>query len=160
MTDLAAVQQDLKGKITRWAIIWGVVAGVAVALIVYWIGGNWNTLARWALALVAGGGLGFLTYRMRYNAEVAKAVCGKCGTAFAIREIGQSEGLLSSERREKIETVKAQGAGKLARDTRKTTTWVEEKYEITATDECFSCHNRTDRVWQVTREKDKVETQA
>jgi hypothetical protein len=154
MVELTPEQKKVKSRITNGAITLGVIVGVAVAVIAWLIGGNWNTIVRWIVALGAGGGLGYLAYRLNYASGVSKAVCGKCGTAFGIREIEQHEDLISTETKSKVEQVKGD---KIGGPTTRTTTWVEDVYKVTAIDECSACGNRTERTWNVTRERDKVE---
>lgn len=155
MDGLSPEQQALKDKITTSAIIWGVVTGIVVALLAFWLLGNAGELIRWLGAIILGPAAGYLTYRWQYSTAVAKAVCKNCGTAFGIREVARSEQLLSSEQRRKVEQVKP--ATKIDAAVNRTVTWTEEKYEVTAVDECFNCHNRTERKWTVTREKDRAE---
>jgi len=155
MDGLSPEQQALKGKITTSAIIWGAVAGIVVALLAFWLLASAGELVRWLVAIILGPAVGYFTYRWRYNSEVAKAVCKKCGTAFGIREVSRSEQLLSSEQRRKVEQVKP--ATKIDAAVNRTVTWTEEKFEVTAVDECFKCHDRTERKWTVTREKDRTE---
>ena len=155
MDALSPEQQALKSKITTGAIIWGVVAGLIVALLAFWLLGNAGDLVRWIGSIVLGGGAGYGAYRWSYNSGVAKAVCQKCGTAFGIREVERSEHLIGSEQRQKIEALKPRT--KMDRGTKKVTTWLEEKVEVTAIDECFKCHDRTERKWTTTREKDRTE---
>lgn len=157
MDALSSEQQAVKSKITTGAIIWGVIVGLLVALVAFLVLGNAPDWLRWLLTVVLGGVAGGLVFRFRYNAAVAKAVCRKCGTAFGIREVERHERFLSSEPKQKSEAGKP--ATKLDRGTNKLTTWTEEKYEVTAVDECFRCHDRTERKWQVTRETDKKETE-
>jgi hypothetical protein len=158
MDGLSPEQQALKGKITTGAIAWGAAAGIIVALLAFWLLGNGGELVRWFGAIVLGPAAGYLTYRWLYSTRVAKAVCKQCGTAFGIREVSRSERLLSSERRRKVEQVKP--ATKIDAAVNRTITWTEEKYEVTAADECFKCHDRTERKWTVTREKDRAELTA
>lgn len=155
MDGLSPEQQALKGKITTGAVIWGLVAGVVAALLAFWLLGNSGDIVRWLVTLLAGAGIGYFTYRWRYSSGVARAVCKNCGTAFGIREVARSEQLLEAEQRRKVEQVKP--ATKIDAAVTRTVTWVEEKYEITAIDECFNCHDRTERKWTVTREKDRAE---
>jgi hypothetical protein len=155
--ELTPEQQGLKTKIRTGAILWGVIAGLIIALLAFWLGANAPDWVRWGLTVILGAGAGFLVYRMNYNSGVAKAVCKKCGTAFGIREVARNEQILGSEQRQKLMPVKA--ASKVERGSNKLTTWTEVKVEVTAIDECFNCHNRTERKWQTTRETDKVETE-
>jgi DNA-directed RNA polymerase subunit M/transcription elongation factor TFIIS len=155
--DLSPEQQGLKTSITTGAVITGVIVGLVVALLAFWLAGSLADIWRWLLTLVLGGGAGFLTYRLRYNSGVAKAVCPKCGTAFGIREVEKHEEVIGIEQKRKIEPIKP--ADKMGRGASKVTTWTEEKLEVTAIDECFKCHNRTERKWQTTRDKDKTETE-
>jgi hypothetical protein len=156
MMDLTPEQQGLKTKITTGAIITGVIVGLIVALLTFWLAANLGDFWRWVLTVLLGGGIGFLTYRWRYNSGVAKAVCPKCGTAFGIREVERHEEVTGIEQKRKIEPAKAD---KMGRGSNKVTTWTEEKLEVTAVDECFKCHNRTERKWQTARDKDKTETE-
>lgn len=155
MDGLSPEQQALKGKITTSAIIWGAVVGIVTALLAFWLLASAGELVRWLVAVIAGPAVGYLTYRWRYSSGVAKAVCKKCGTAFGIREVSRSEQLLSSEERRKVEQVKP--ATKIDAAVSRAVTWTEEKFEVTAVDECFKCHDRTERKWTVTREKDRAE---
>jgi len=155
MDGLTPEQQALKNKITTSAIIWGVVAGIVVALLAFWLLANAGEVIRWGATIVGGGAVGFITWRLVQSAGVARAVCKKCGTAFGIREITRSEQLIGSEQRKKVEQVKP--ATKIDAAVSRTITWTEEKYEVTAVDECFKCHDRTERKWTVTREKDRSE---
>ncbi|MHB1101439.1 MAG: hypothetical protein ACYC0C_01390 [Devosia sp.] len=158
MEGLSPEQQALKGKITTSAIVWGAVAGIGVALLALWLLGSAGELARWLVTIILGPAAGYFTYRWRYSTGVAKAVCKKCGTAFGIREVSRLEQLLSSEQRKKVEQVKP--ATKIDAAVNRTVIWIEEKYEVTAVDECFKCHDRTERKWTVTREKDRAEVTA
>lgn len=157
MVQLTPEQRGLKTKITTGAIIWGVVAALIVALLAFWLLANGGDIIRWGGAIVLGGVAGFLAYRTSYNSGVAKAVCKKCGTAFGIREVDRREEVIGTEQRRKIET--GRPASKLDRGTNKITTWTEEKVEVTAIDECFNCHDRTERKWTTTREANKEETE-
>lgn len=157
MAQLTSEQQGLKTKITTGAIIWGVVAGLIVALLSFWLLANAGDVVRWGVSIVLGAVVGFLAYRMSYNSGVAKAVCKKCGTAFGIREVDRREQVIGTEQRRKIEPGKP--ASKMDRGTNKVTTWTEEKVEVTAIDECFNCHDRTERKWTITREANKEETE-
>lgn len=158
MDGLSPEQQALKGKITTRAILWGVVAGIVAALLAFWLLGNAGALVRWLVTIIMGAAAGYFTYRGLYSSGVTKAVCKNCGTAFGIREISRSEQLLSSEQRKKVEQVKP--ATKIDAATTRTITWIEEKYEVIAVDECFKCHDRTERKWTVTRERDRSELTA
>ncbi|MHB1110300.1 MAG: hypothetical protein ACYCZU_08300 [Devosia sp.] len=158
MEGLSPEQQALKGKITTSAIVWGAVAGIGVALLALWLLGSAGELARWLVTIILGPAAGYFTYRWRYSTGVAKAVCKKCGTAFGIREVSRSEQLVSSEQRKKVEQVKP--ATKIDAAVNRTITWTEEKFEVTAVDECFKCRDRTERKWTVTREKDRAEVTA
>jgi hypothetical protein len=153
--DLTPEQQGLKAKITTGAIVTGIIVALVVALLVFWLAANTGEIWRWVLAVVAGAGLGLLTYRLRYNAGVAKAVCPKCGTAFGIREVERREAVIGIEEKRKITPARA--ASKTDRGTNKVATWTEERVEVTVVDECFKCHNRTERKWQTSRDKDKKE---
>lgn len=157
MAQLTPEQQGLKTRIRTGAVIWGVIAGLVVALLAFWLLGNAGDIWRWSGTIVLGAAAAFLVYRTSYNSGVAKAVCKKCGTAFGIREVERHEAVIGSEQRQKTEPGKP--ASKLDRGTKKVTTWREEKVEITAIDECFTCHDRTERKWTVTREADKEETE-
>lgn len=158
MEGLSPEQQALKGKITTSAIVWGAVTGIVVALLALWLLGSAGELARWLVTIILGPAAGYFTYRWRFSTGVAKAVCKKCGTAFGIREVSRSEQLVSSEQRKKVEQVKP--ATKIDAAVNRTITWTEEKYEVTAVDECFKCHDRTERKWTLTREKDRAEVTA
>lgn len=155
MDGLSPEQQALKGKIKTRAIVWGVVVGIAAALLAFWLLSNAGEFVRWLVTIIVGAAAGYFTYRGLYSSGVAKAVCKNCGTAFGIREVSRSEQLLSAEQRKKVEQVKP--ATKVDAATTRTVTWIEEKYEVTAVDECFKCHNHTERKWTATRERDRSE---
>jgi hypothetical protein len=107
------------------------------------------------LIIAAAGALGYFAYRTSYNSGVAKAVCKKCGTAFAIREVERHETILGTEERRQVEQLKP--PSKVDRGINRVTTWTEEKLEVTAVDECMKCHDRNERTWTMTRDKNKVE---
>lgn len=155
--DLTAEQQALKTRITTGAITWGVIAGLIVALLVFWMLGNAGDIIRWIGTVALGGAAGYFVHRWSYSSGVAKAVCNKCGTAFGIREVERHEQVTGAEQRRKIEPGKP--ASKMDRGTNKVTTWTEEKIEVTAIDECFKCHDRTERKWTTTRDKEKEEVE-
>lgn len=155
MDGLSPEQQALKGKITTGAIMWGVGTGVVAALLAFWLLGDAGEPVRWLVAIILGPAVGYFAYRWRYSSAVARAVCENCGTAFGIREVARSEQLRSSEQRRKVVQVKP--ATKADAAVNRTVTWTEEKYDVTAVDECFKCHNRTERKWTVTRERDRSE---
>jgi hypothetical protein len=157
MAELSPEQQALKSKIFRGALIWGIIAGLVVALLCLWLTGSAPGWIRWGLTLILGGGVGFLIYRMNYNAGVVQAVCKQCGTAFGIREVDRLEQVVGSEQKRKIEP--GRPATKTDRGTSKVTTWTEEKVEVTAIDECFNCHNRTERKWMENRDVGKAESE-
>lgn len=152
---LTPEQQGLKTRITTGAIIWAIIAGLVLALIAFWLMGNAGDILRWLVTLIAGAGAGYLVFRWSYNSGVAKAVCQKCGTAFGIREVERHETVIGSEQRRKVEA--GRPSTKMDRGTNKVTLWTEEKIEVTAIDECFKCHDRTERKWTTTRELDKKE---
>lgn len=157
MPALTAEQRALKWKITTGAIAWGVIVCVIVALLSFWLLGNAGEVVRWIGAVMLGGGLGYAVFRWRYNSGVARAVCRKCGTAFGIREVERREAVLNSEQRQKVELLRPAAGAEPGLN--KVITWTEEKVEITAIDECFNCHDRTERKWTVTREQDRSETE-
>ncbi len=155
--DLTPEQQGVRTKIITGASIWAAIAALVIAVLLFWALTNAPDILRWFVTVIGGAGAGFLIYRWNYNRGVAKAVCRNCGTAFGIREIERTETVVGSEQRQKIEAGKPQS--KIDRGTRKVTTWTEEKLEFTAIDECFNCHNRTERKWTMTRDLDKKETE-
>jgi hypothetical protein len=155
--DLTPEQQGIKTKITMSAILWGIIAGLVVALLAFWLLQNAADWLRWVLTVILGAGGGYLTFRLTYNSGVAKAVCKNCGTAFGIREVDRVERITGTEQRRKVQA--GRPPSKTDRGTNKITTWTEEKVEVTAIDECFNCHNRTERKWTMTRDKDKTESE-
>src|SRR5690606_9141075 len=155
MYELTAEQQKQKSRIRTGALVSGGLVALVVAVVAFFVTGGLGALLRWVVILVAAGGLGYLAYRTSYNTGVAKAVCKKCGTAFGIREVERHERVVGTEERREIEPVKP--ASKTERGTNRVTTWTEEKVENTAIDEGFKCHDRTERTWTTTREKDKTE---
>jgi hypothetical protein len=155
--DLTPEQQGLKTKITTAAVLWAIIVALVAALVVFWIGANAPEWLRWVLTIIVGAVAGYLTFKLSYNSGVAKSVCKKCGTAFGIREVERTEQVVGIEQKRKVEA--GQPASKTDRGTSKVTTWTEEKVEITAIDECFKCHDRTERKWTVNRDKDTTETE-
>jgi hypothetical protein len=154
MVELTEAQRKVKNKITWQAVVIGVIVGAIAAVLIYLIGGNWNTAVRWIATLLVGAGLGYVVYRWTYQSGVTKSVCPKCGTAFGIREVERKEELLSTETKFTSEQVKGD---KVSGPQTKSTTWTEDKFKVTAIDECSNCNNRTERSWTETRERDKVE---
>ncbi len=155
--ELTPDQQGLKTKITTTAVLWSVVVALVAALLVFWIGGNAPDWVRWLLTIIVGALAGYFTFKLSYNSGVAKSVCKKCGTAFGIREVERHENVIGVEQKRKVESGRA--ASKTDRGTSKVTTWTEEKVEITAVDECFKCHDRTERKWTINRDQDNTETE-
>jgi hypothetical protein len=151
MTDLTQDQEKLRTRINRNAIIWGAVAGLIVFLLLFWLAAGLGEAVRWGAAVIGGGAAGFFGYRGLYSSGAGKAKCAKCGTAFSVREVDRKERLLGYEPKR---TVEPSGDGK-----RTIKTWTEERYEVTATDECSHCHDRTERKWTTTREKDGSEVE-
>lgn len=155
MHELTTEQQKQKSRIRTGAMVSGGLLAFVAAAITFFVTGGLGPILRAVVVLVVGGGLGYLAYRTSYNAGVAKAVCKQCGTAFAIREVERTERLLGTEQRRETELLKP--ATKTDRGINRVTTWTEEKVEITAVDECSSCHDRNVRTWTMSRDKDKTE---
>lgn len=155
MQELTAEQQRQRGRIRIGAMVAGSLVAIVVAFVVFFVTGGLGPIVRGVVIVAITGGLGYFAYRTSYNSGVAKAVCKKCGTAFAIREVERHERLLGTEQRREIEPIKP--ATKIDRGINRVTTWTEEKVEITAIDECLKCHDRTERTWTMSRDKDKTE---
>jgi hypothetical protein len=155
MHELTAEQQKQKDKVRTGATVSGVLLAIVVAFMTHFATPAMEPVMRWPLIAVLAAGLGYLAYRTSYSNGVAKAKCAKCGTPFSIREVERRETLLGNEQRRQVEQIKP--ATKLDRGIDRVTTWTEEKVEITAVDECMKCHDRNERTWVMTRDKDKVE---
>lgn len=155
MNDLTAEQQKQKSRIRTGALMSAALVAIVAAIVAFFATDAVAPALRVVVMLAAAGGLGWLAFRTAYNAGVAKAVCRKCGTAFAIREVDRTERVLGLEQRREIETLKP--ATEERPGLNRVTTWTEEKVEVTAIDECMNCHDRNSRTWTMTRDKDKVE---
>lgn len=154
MNGLSQEQLELRDRITRSSTIWGVVGGAVVFLLAFWLLAGLGEAIRWGGAIVLGGAAGFFARQRLFSSGAGKARCAKCNKAFSVREVDRSEKFVSSEAKQTADKAdKPSSAGP-----RKITTWIEETYAVTAIDECGHCHNRTERKWSTTREKDKKET--
>lgn len=156
MYELTVEQQKQKDKVRTGGKVSGGLLAMVVAFMSHFaMLGLEPPVLHWGLVVVLSAGLGYFAYRTTVARGIAKATCKKCGTAFSIRESERNEKLLSAEDRKQVEQLKPASEGEPGID--RVTTWVEERVEITAVDECMHCHDRNTRTWTMTHDKNKVE---
>jgi hypothetical protein len=164
MTDLSVEQAALRASIHKSGLIWGGIAGLVVGGLAYWLAGSLDMLPRAAIAVIAAGGVGFVSYRGIFGSGSKQAQCEKCGTPFSVRESGRSERLVSSMPKSKVEEAqpaeavdktKAKLSAAPAKPGKVMTKWIEDSYEVTVTSTCAHCKNESSRILTETRERDK-----
>jgi bacterioferritin-associated ferredoxin len=162
MTDLTVEQSALKAKVTQGAIVGGALIGLVVGVITFFVAGAVGPVLAFPIALIVGGGIGYGAYSAFFRSGSRQAQCPKCATPFTFRETGRTDRLLSSDpRREtKTEPDPNNPQGMITR----TSTWIEDKVEVTATSQCAHCQHSAANVFTETRERGRdtreVRTQA
>lgn len=148
MSQLSTEQEDLQASIKKSATIWGVILGLVVGGLVYWILSSQGGAIRAGGAIVGGLVVAYAAYAKSFKSGSKSARCTKCDAAFSITKSGTNETLASSNPMEKREE---QDDG-----TTNVTTWTEEKYDVVDSYTCASCDDVTTKEYQVTRKKDEA----
>jgi len=147
MTHLSDQQEKLRSSIKKGAVTWGVILGLIVAGIVYWLLGGQSGLVRSAAAVGTGLIVAGLVFRKSMSSGADAAKCENCGAMFSVARVDRQEVLVNSEDRETRK--------ELENGDTEITTWVEEKYDVTDTYECSKCQNTTTKTYQNSRKRDE-----
>lgn len=147
MTHLSDQQEKLRSSIKKGAVTWGVILGLIVAGIVYWLLGGQSGLVRSAAAVGTGLIVAGLVFRKSMSSGADAAKCENCGAMFSVSRVDRQEVLVNSEDRETRKELENGDA--------EITTWVEEKYDVDDTYKCSSCGDTTHKTYQTTRRKDE-----
>lgn len=147
MTQLSNEQESLRASIKKGAIIWGVILGLIVAGLAYWLLGSQSSMIRQGGAALAGllvaGGM----YRKSMSSGAAGAKCAKCNAAFSVSRTDQAEVLVKSEARESRK--------ELENGDTEITTWVEEVFDCDDTYTCSKCADVSHKTYQSSRKRDE-----
>ena len=97
MTQLSDQQETLRASIKKGAIIGGVILGVIVAALAYWLLGGQDSMIRQGgaalVGLLAAGGV----YRKSMSSGASGAKCAKCSAAYSVTRTDKAEVLVTSE---------------------------------------------------------------
>ncbi len=147
MTQLSNEQETLRASIKKGAIIWGVVLGLIIAGLAYWILGSQGGLIRGGgaaiVGLLAAGGI----YTKSMSSGAAGAKCAKCNAGFSVTRTDKNEVLVKSEARESRK--------ELDNGDTEISTWVEEVFDVDDTYSCAKCADVTHKKYQSTRKRDE-----
>jgi len=147
MTDLSQEQQAMRAAIRKKAMIWGIILGLIVAGLVWWLLGSQGTAIRGGGAVLGGFVVGFATLRKSMSSGASSARCGACNAAFSIARSDRVENVIGSETKEERE-VQDDGSVEV-------TSWVEEKVAVKETYTCASCGDNTEKDFETTRRRDE-----
>ena len=147
MTQLSDQQETLRASIKKGAIIGGVILGLIVAGLAYWLLGSQGSAIRSGGAglaglLVAGG-----MYRKSMSSGAEGAKCANCNATFSVARSDKAESLVKSEAKESRKD--------LDNGDIEITTWVEEVYDVDDTYTCAKCADVTHKKYQSTRKRDE-----
>jgi len=147
MTQFSDEQESVRASIKKGAIIGGVVLGLIIAALAYWILGGQGSMIRQGGAALAGlaaaGGL----YAKSMSSGAAGAKCNECNAAFSVSRTDKKEVLLKSEARESRK--------ELENGDTEISTWVEEVFDVDDTYSCSKCADVTHKTYQSTRKRDE-----
>lgn len=141
MTQLSDDQQSLRSSIKRNAIVWGLVLGLIIAGLAYWISSNPIIAAGGGLLCAAG------LYKKFMSSGAKGAKCAKCNAGFSVSRTDKTETLIKSEARESRK--------ELENGDTEITTWVEEMFDVDDTYSCSKCDDTTHKTYQSTRKRDE-----
>jgi hypothetical protein len=150
MTGLSDSQTALSAKIKRSALIWGVIAGLVVGGIAYWLLSGQAPALRSAASAGVAALVAIFARQKSIASGSAQSRCNACNTPFSITRTDRSETLTGSQDMEKTET--------LEDGSTKTTTWIAEEYEVTETWTCAKCGDITHKHSTSNRKRDETET--
>lgn len=147
MPQLSEQQEDLRASIKKNALIWGLVLGLIIAALAYWILSSQGAMLRSGgaavLGVLAAGGI----YKKTVSSGAAGAKCAKCGAGFSVTRSDHSEVLQKSESRESHK--------ELENGDTEITTWVEEVFDVDDTYTCAKCSDSSHKTYQTTRKRDE-----
>lgn len=147
MTQLSNDQETLRASIKKGAIIGGVLLGLIVAGLAYWLLGNQGGMIRQGGAAVAGllaaGGL----YTKFMSSGAKGAECAACNAAFSVSRTDKTEDLVSTKDHE-IRKELENGDIEIS-------TWIEEVFDVDDTYSCSKCADTTHKTYQSTRKRDE-----
>ena len=147
MTDLSNEQETMRASIKQGAIIWGLVLGVIVAGLAYWMLGNQDGMIRNGVAALAGLVVAGGMYRKSMSSGAAGAKCAKCNAAFSVSRVNRDEVLVTAKAREERK--------ELENGDTEITTWVEEVYDVDDTYSCSGCSDVNHKKHRSTRKRDE-----
>lgn len=147
MTPLSNEQETVRASIKKGAIIWGLVLGVIVAALAYWMLGSQEGMIRKGAAALAGLVVAGGMYRKSMSSGAAGAKCTKCNAAFSVSRVNRDEVLIKSESRESRK--------ELENGDTEITTWVEEVFDVDDTYSCSKCSDVSHKKYQSTRKRDE-----
>ena len=147
MANLTPEQQALRTSIKKSAIIWGIVLGVIVSGLAYWLLGSQGTGIRSGGAVLAGMLAAGVISSKNLSSGAAGAKCANCSAAFSVARVDRQEVLAKSTPKEERKDL---DNGEI-----EITTWVEDVYDVDDTYKCSSCDDTTHKTYQSTRRKDE-----
>lgn len=147
MPQLSDQQEVLRASIQKRAIIWGLVLGLVIAALAYWILGSQGELIRSAGAVVIGLLAATGIYRKTLSSGAAGAKCAECGAGFSVTRTDHTEDLLKSESRESRK--------EMENGDTEITAWVEEVFNVDDTYTCAKCAHVSQKTYQTTRKRDE-----
>ena len=147
MTNLSSEQEALRASIRKSAVIWGIVLGLIIAGLAYWLLGSQGIGIRSGGAALAGLLSAGLITRKNLSSGAAGAKCANCGAGFSVSRVDRQEVLAKSTPKEERKEL---DSGDI-----EITTWVEEIYDVDDTYKCSSCGDTTHKTYQSTRRKDE-----
>lgn len=147
MPQLSSEQETLRASIKKGAIIWGVVLGLIIAALAYWILGSQGGLIRQGGAAIAGLLVAGGVYSKSMTSGAAGAKCANCNAGFSVSRTDKNEVLVKSEARESRK--------ELENGDTEISTWVEEIFDVDDTYSCSKCDDITHKKYQSTRKRDE-----
>lgn len=147
MTQLSDQQEVLRASIKKGAIIGGVILGVIIAALAYWLLGGQDSMIRQGGAALAGLLVAGGVYGKSMSSGAKGAKCAKCNAAFSVSRNDHAEVLVRSEARESRKTLE-NGDVEIS-------TWVEEAFDCDDTYTCSKCADVTHKKYQSTRKRDE-----
>lgn len=146
-TPLSNQQETLRASIKKGAMIWGLILGLIVAAVAYWLLGGQAGMIRQGGAILAGVLVAAGIYRRSMSSGAAGAKCAKCNAAFSVSRTDQAEILVTSDARESRK--------ELENGDTEITTWVEEVFNVDDTYTCSKCNDVGHKKYQSTRKRDE-----
>lgn len=153
----------------RWGfVVWAICIFASLYFLIGWLiarEGIWESIS---LTGIAGGFIGVVAYwRLAYEGRKSNKVragsaavqCKSCGSSFAIKATNRVERLIAAVPRTSTSSSSGQisqsGGGHRKYVDVRTSTWTEEKYEVTTDYQCVICSDETHKVTMKTRETNR-----